>query len=108
MTIFHKHNHVSRAPPEAAAYQIREFFEAICSDSNMALRELRVGGSVTTNRYLIQFQADIICIPVIRSQVKGGICFWSFSWFVERYDGTEVTRKGEYYICTVYVRHGSI
>jgi len=70
ITINHTYNHLVRAALEAAAYQSREVFEAICFDSNMTLSELRVDGGATNNKFLMQFQADIIGIPLVRSMIN--------------------------------------
>jgi glycerol kinase len=62
--------HLVRAALEAIAYQTREVLEAATADANLALAELRVDGGATTNNLLMQFQADILGMPVVRPVVK--------------------------------------
>lgn len=70
MTASHNKNHIARAALEACAYQTKDVFDAIYSDSNVKLRELRVDGGGTANRLLMQFQSDIINVPVVKPVVK--------------------------------------
>ncbi|MCF8030943.1 MAG: glycerol kinase GlpK [Desulfohalobiaceae bacterium] len=58
--------HLARAALEAAAYQTRDVAEAMNRDSGVMLRELRVDGGMTANELLMQFQADILDVPVSR------------------------------------------
>lgn len=64
MTSSHGKGHVCRATLEAIAYQTKDVFDAIEKDSNVSLKSLRVDGGGTANRLLMQFQADIINVPV--------------------------------------------
>ncbi|MBN2452183.1 MAG: glycerol kinase GlpK [Lentisphaeria bacterium] len=57
--------HIARAALEAIAYQTRDVAEAMVRDSGLALRELRVDGGAVQNRFLMQFQADILGVPVV-------------------------------------------
>ena len=59
-------HHLARAALEAAAYQTRDVAEAMNRDSGVMLRELRVDGGMTANELLMQFQADILDVPVSR------------------------------------------
>lgn len=59
--------HVMRATLEAIAFQIRDVFEAMEQDSPEPLGELWVDGGATRNEWLMQFQADLLQRPVIRS-----------------------------------------
>jgi glycerol kinase len=58
--------HVARAVLEATAFQTREVVEAMNADSGVALTELKVDGGMVANETLMQFQADILDVPVIR------------------------------------------
>jgi glycerol kinase len=58
--------HLARAGIESIAYQIRDVFEALCEDAG-ALSALLVDGGASHNDALMQFQADILGVPVIRS-----------------------------------------
>jgi glycerol kinase len=62
--------HIARAALEATAYQTREVLEAMHKDSGVELKELRVDGGMVVNELLMQFQADILGVPVVRPKVK--------------------------------------
>ncbi len=61
--------HIARAALEATAFQTRDVIEAVQADSGHTLDELRVDGGMTRNDALMQFQADILGIPVVRPEV---------------------------------------
>ena len=61
--------HIVRAALESVAYQTRDVVEAMQADSGMALQTLRVDGGMIGNDFLMQFQADILGVPVQRSQI---------------------------------------
>lgn len=61
--------HIVRAALEATAWQTREVLDAMNADSGVELSELRVDGGMTANEFLMQFQADILGVPVIRPKV---------------------------------------
>jgi len=61
--------HIARATLEAIAFQSAELIEAMAADCGIALKELRVDGGATANDLLMQFQADILGVPVIRPKV---------------------------------------
>lgn len=69
MTASHHRGHICRAALEAAAYQTREVFDAIYADSKVTLKELKVDGGACVNQLLMQFQADIINVDVVRPVV---------------------------------------
>jgi glycerol kinase len=62
--------HICRAALEATAYQTREVIEAMEKDSGVELKALKVDGGMTHNGLLMQFQADILDVPVIRPTVS--------------------------------------
>jgi len=62
--------HVARATLEAIAYQIRDVFEAMQMDSGVPLTMLLADGGATRNDLLMQFQADILGVPVLRSRMS--------------------------------------
>jgi glycerol kinase len=70
LTGFANSGHIARAVLEATAYQAYDIFGAVEKDSGIKLRELRVDGGLTNSRLLMQFQSDILNIPVIRPAVK--------------------------------------
>jgi glycerol kinase len=62
--------HVARAAIESIAYQIRDVFEAMQSEAGTPLRQLLADGGAASNDLLMQFQADILEVPVLRSCVS--------------------------------------
>ncbi len=58
--------HIVRAALEAIAYQTRELVEAMQGDAQSPISELRADGGAARNDFLMQFQADILGIPVVR------------------------------------------
>ena len=61
--------HIARAALEAIAFQTREVLDAVNADSKVPLTELKVDGGATANSLLLQFQADILDVPVVRPVV---------------------------------------
>ena len=61
--------HIARAALEATAYQTREVLDAMNKDSGVKLTALKVDGGMVYNELLMQFQADILGVPVIRPVV---------------------------------------
>jgi glycerol kinase len=62
--------HAARAALEAIAYQIQDVFSAMQADSGQPLIQLMADGGATRNDFLMQFQADILGIPVVRSRAS--------------------------------------
>jgi glycerol kinase len=69
LTRFVNKGHIARAALEATAFQTREVLDAVNADSGVDLTELKVDGGMIANNTLMQFQADIIGVPVIRPVV---------------------------------------
>ncbi|HWK16466.1 MAG TPA: FGGY-family carbohydrate kinase, partial [Solirubrobacteraceae bacterium] len=61
--------HIARATLEATAFQSREVADAMNADSGVDLESLKVDGGMVGNETLMQFQADILGVPVIRPKV---------------------------------------
>ena len=61
--------HLARAALEATAFQTREVVEAMNADSGVALTALKVDGGMAANELLMQFQADLLDVPVVRPRV---------------------------------------
>ena len=61
---------IARAALEAAAYQSRDLLDAMTADSGAPLADLRVDGGMVVNNFLMQFQADILGVPVSRPEVS--------------------------------------
>ncbi len=70
LTRFNTKAHIARAALEATAFQTREVLDAMNSDSGVPLAELRVDGGMVVNELLMQFQADILGVPVVRPTVS--------------------------------------
>jgi glycerol kinase len=62
-------NHVVRATLESIAYQTRDVLKAMQDDSGITLKALKVDGGATANNFLMQFQSDILGVPVDRPLV---------------------------------------
>ena len=69
LTRYINRNHIARAVLEATAYQTREVLDAMNKDSGVKLTRLKVDGGMVHNELLMQFQADILDVPVIRPKV---------------------------------------
>jgi glycerol kinase len=69
LTRFVNRCHIARAVLEAVAYQTFEVVEAMQKDSGVALSSLRVDGGMVANGLLMQFQSDILGVPVIRPKI---------------------------------------
>ncbi|SLM90611.1 glycerol kinase GlpK [Brachybacterium nesterenkovii] len=69
MTRYITKNHIARAALESTAFQSREVLDAMNADSGVELTELKVDGGMVKNETLMQFQADLLGVPVVRPQV---------------------------------------
>ena len=69
MTHYINKGHIARAVLEASAFQTKEIFEAMEKDSGVQLKSLKVDGGMVRNELLMQFQTDILDIPVIRPTI---------------------------------------
>ncbi|MFZ0132534.1 MAG: glycerol kinase GlpK [Desulfobacterales bacterium] len=69
LTRFVNRAHLARAVLEASAYQTLEIVEAMNKDAGVALSSLKVDGGMVVNELLMQFQADILGVPVIRPAI---------------------------------------
>lgn len=69
MTRYVNKAHIARAALEATAYQTREVLDAMESDSGVQLKALKVDGGMVFNELLMQFQSDILDVPVVRPKV---------------------------------------
>jgi glycerol kinase len=69
LTRFAGKGHLARAALEATAFQTREVLDAMTKDSGVAISELRTDGGMVVNELLMQFQADILGVPVVRPKV---------------------------------------
>ena len=69
LTRYVNKGHIARAALEATAFQTREVLDAMNADSGVDLTELKVDGGMIANETLMQFQADVLGVPVIRPKV---------------------------------------
>ena len=69
LTRFVNKGHIARASLEATAFQTSEVLDAAKNDAGLSFNELRVDGGMVKNEILMQFQADILNMPVIRPKV---------------------------------------
>jgi glycerol kinase len=94
--------HIARAALEAIAYQSADLLDAMQADAGVPLAELRVDGGASLNNLLMQFQSDVVGVPVVRPEVTEttalgaaylaglGVGFWkdvgeiSSQWRAER------------------------
>lgn len=61
--------HLARAAQDAIAYQVMDLLTAMQADAEVEIKELRVDGGATSNNTLLQFQSDLLRVPVIRPEV---------------------------------------
>jgi glycerol kinase len=69
LTRYVNKGHIARAALEATAFQTKEVLDAVNADSGVPLTELKVDGGMIANNLLMQFQADILDVPVVRPVV---------------------------------------
>jgi glycerol kinase len=69
LTRFANKGHIARAALESVAFQTREVLDAVNADAHVPITELKVDGGMVSNDTLMQFQADILDLPIIRPVV---------------------------------------
>ena len=69
LTRYAGRGHIARAALEATAWQTREVLDAMNADLGVGLKALKVDGGMVHNELLMQFQADVLGVPVIRPRV---------------------------------------
>jgi glycerol kinase len=67
--------HIARAALEGIAFQVADVLEVMEKDSGIAVPELRVDGGASANNLLMQFQADLLRVPVVRPKVAETTAF---------------------------------
>jgi glycerol kinase len=70
LTAYANQGHIARAALEATAWQSREVLDEANAVADVPIAELRVDGGMTANELLMQFQADVLGVPVVRPQVS--------------------------------------
>ena len=78
MTLGSTRAHVCRAALESIGYQVADLVKAMTETAGIALREVRVDGGPTRNKFLMQFQSDLLQVPVVRSEVEDASAFGAF------------------------------
>lgn len=66
--------HLARAALEATAWQVREVADAMAADAGVPLAQLKVDGGMTASEVLLQIQADVLDVPVVRPAVTETTC----------------------------------
>jgi glycerol kinase len=74
LTAFVNRGHIARAALEAVAWQTREVADAMAADSGQSLTTLKVDGGMTANELLMQYQCDVLDVPVVRPAVAETTC----------------------------------
>jgi glycerol kinase len=69
LTAYANRGHIARAALEATAWQSREVLDEVNAAADVSLGELKVDGGMTANELLMQFQADVLGVPVVRPAV---------------------------------------
>jgi glycerol kinase len=69
LTRYANRGHIARAALEAVAYQTRDVLEAMEKDAKIPITELRVDGGMVANELLMQFQSDMLGVPVVRPRI---------------------------------------
>ena len=67
--------HVVRAALESIAYQVTDLIKTMTDKAGITLKEIRVDGGPTKNRFLMQMQSDLLQVPVVRSEVEDASAF---------------------------------
>lgn len=78
LTLSSSREHVCRAALESIGYQVADLVKAMTESAGIALKEVRVDGGPTRNRFLMQFQSDLLQVPVVRSEVEDASAFGAF------------------------------
>ena len=96
LTRYANRSHIARAALEATAYQTREVLEAMEQDSGVSITGLRVDGGMVANELLMQFQADILNVPVVRPKIAETTALgaaYAAGLAVEYWSGTDELRR---------------
>jgi glycerol kinase len=62
--------HIARASLEGIAYQVHDLLDAMQADSGISLKQLRVDGGACCNNLMMQFEADLLRVPVVRPRIQ--------------------------------------
>lgn len=78
MTLGSSRAHICRAALESIGYQVADLVKAMTDTAGILLKEIRVDGGPTKNGFLMQFQSDLLQVPVVRSEVEDASAFGAF------------------------------
>lgn len=78
LTLSSTRNHVCRAALESIGYQVADLVKTMTGTAGIDLKEIRVDGGPTGNAFLMQFQSDLLQVPVVRSEVEDASAFGAF------------------------------
>ena len=78
MTLGSSRAHVCRAALESIGYQVADLVKAMTDTAGINLQEIRVDGGPTANVFLMQFQSNLLQVPVVRSEVEDASAFGAF------------------------------
>lgn len=78
MTLGTGRAHICRAALESIGYQVTDLLDAMTEKAGISLRELRVDGGPTRNRFLMQLQSDLLGVPVVRSEAEDASAFGAY------------------------------
>ena len=78
MTLGSSRAHICRAALESIGYQVADLVKAMTDTAGISLKEIRVDGGPTKNGFLMQFQSDLLQVPVVRSEVEDASAFGAF------------------------------
>lgn len=70
--------HVCRAALESIAFQVTDLITAMTKTAGINLKEIRVDGGPTKNQFLMRFQADLLRVPIVRSEVEDACAYGAF------------------------------
>ena len=97
LTGYANKGHLARAVLEATAYQTRDVLDAMRKDAGVDLKTLRVDGGMAANELLMQFQADVLNVPVVRPKVTETTALgaaYAAGWAVGFWKDIEALRAG--------------
>ena len=78
LTLSSTRAHILRAAVESIAFQVADLVKTMTNTAGIQLKEIRVDGGPTNNKFLMQFQADLLQVPVVRSEVEDASAFGAF------------------------------
>lgn len=78
LTLSSTREHVCRAALESIGYQVADLVKAMTETAGIRLKEVRVDGGPTRNGFLMQFQSDLLQVPVVRCEVGDASAFGAF------------------------------